>query len=185
VLVIALLATLLASHRLAGQATAPTHPPLTLTATQDPTSQAYVDLLRVYYVPLAQAYTPALTCVLNALALQTISDMVACRAPVQTEQAAAQALSAHLANATPPARWQMQHAALRAATQGLITWSTQELQAIEARSLALFAANYSSSIDVGAAFCDPINHINAGPPRVSPPLTMVQQFTNTGGVTCV
>jgi hypothetical protein len=184
VLVITLIATLLASHRLAGPATPLSQASPTPTATQDPVSQAYVDLLRAYYVPLARAYTPAFTCVQNALSSQSASDMATCRAPIQTEQAAAQALSAHLASAIPPPRWQTQHDTLKAATLGITTETTKQLQAIDARSLALLGDSYTSEIDVGAAFCDPIIQINAGLPRLSPPLTAMQQAINSGGVSC-
>jgi hypothetical protein len=178
VLVIALIATVLASHRMSGQGSP------TPTATPDPASQAYVDLLRAYYVPLAEAYTPALTCVQNALSSQNASDMAACQAPVQTEQAAAQSLSAHLASATPPPRWQRQHDTLTAATQGIITMTTNQLQAIEARSQALLLASFNSALDVGAVFCDPVAQINAGPPRLSPPLVAMVGTIDTAGAVC-
>jgi hypothetical protein len=182
VLVIALIATLLASHRLPGPATAPTK--ASPTATQDPLSQAYVDLLREYYVPLAEANTPALTCALNVLPSQSASDLAACQSPIQTEQAAAQVLSAHLASATPPPRWQTQHTTLTVATQGIVTWTTTQLQAIEAQNVARFVGNSSPVLDEGTAFCDPIAQINAGPPRVSPPLVAMMQAINAGGISC-
>jgi hypothetical protein len=185
VLVIALITTLLASHRLAGPVTSPTHASRTPTATPDPASQAYVDLLRAYYVPLAEAYTPATTCVQNALSSpQSASEMATCQGPVQTELAAAQALSTHLASATPPLRWQRQGNALKAATQGIIALATTQLQAIAARSQALLGDSYTAGVDVGAAFCDPIAQINAGPPRLSPPLLVLQNAINAGGISC-
>jgi putative zinc finger protein len=186
VLVIALLSALLAWHGGAGPAHTRTPTP---TATQDPISQAYVDMLRTYYVPLAEAYQPAFDCYENLIgplggnvgiltpsvvehAPSSVLD--ACRAPVQAELAAAQALSAHLASATPPARWQAQHAALQQSTQAIIRVASTELQGITTHDLAQYLSP-GNTLDEAALFCLPIGQINVGPPPLSPPLLTIEQ----------
>ncbi|HEV2239266.1 MAG TPA: hypothetical protein VGR57_21600 [Ktedonobacterales bacterium] len=185
VLVIALIGGLLAWHGGAGPAHMPTPTP-----TLDPQSQAYVTMLRTYYVPLADAYQPAFDCYENLIAplggnvpIMTpsvvehapSSVLDACRAPVQAELAAAQALNAHLASAAPPSRWQSQHAALRQSTQAIISFASKELQGITTHSVALYLSP-GNGIEEAVLFCTPIQQINAGPPRLSPQLPPPYQY---------
>jgi hypothetical protein len=139
-------------------------------AALDPASQAYVDLLRAYYVPLEAAYPPAFQCYLDVTGSQTAVDITICQAPIQAELAAAQALSIHLASATPPAQWQTVHATLRQDTQLIITVLTERLQAISANSLTQLLAASPPSGSKETVMCDPIARINEGLPALSPPL---------------
>jgi hypothetical protein len=106
-----------------GQVPAQTVSRLIPTAIKDPVSQIYVLMLRSYYVPLAHAPIAVRECCQGSLAASSLTaspSIAVCRSALQVELATSQALRAHLASATPQARWQTQHATLWQAVQAII-----------------------------------------------------------------
>lgn len=168
------LAVLLVSCGSAAAATTPTTTPtraVTPTATIEPAAQAYLSLLRTYYVPMATANADSRACYLSvraAITAQQSSQMATCKTPMSAELAAAQTLFIQLGKATPPARWQAQHAALLQAVPGVVALTTTQLKAIEANDVTGFLSTNHQAHDALLLFCDPIAQINAGPPPVSP-----------------
>jgi hypothetical protein len=177
VLIIALLGGLLVSRQHASSgAVAPT---------LDKTSQAYLDMLRTNYVPLAQANTTAQFCVgsvgLTVLAADRLGMMQTCRAPLASELLTAHHLSDQLAHAAPPAPWRALNAALRRGTERLIPVLVTQLAAIDAQNVAQFLGTEDPASAAIIAFQEPINQINAqihaGPPPAPAPLQqMVWDF---------
>jgi hypothetical protein len=176
VLVIALLGGLLVSRQHASSGAVAT--------TLDRTSQAYVDLLRAYYVPLAQANATAQFCVGstgNTLpAADRLGVMQTCRTPLTGELLAARNLSDQLAQATPPTRWREPHAALRRATEQLIPVLVTQLAAIDAQNVAQFLGTEDPASAAIVVFQEPINQINAqihaSPPPGPAPLLLMDWY---------
>lgn len=171
VLLIALLAALLGGRRgIVGPAAVPT-------PTLDAASQAYVSMLRRYYVPMVTATDPAQGCVGDVGYSQPAVRaqlMVTCRAPIETQLAAARTFSAQLAIANPPVRWRAQDAILKHATTNLIDVLTTQIAAIDARNLAQFLETADPGSQSLKLFFNPIDQINrdlhVGPPPLPYPL---------------
>jgi hypothetical protein len=143
------------------------------TPTLDPTAQAYVSMLRTYYVPTADANTASLNCFLavqQASVGQQAQAMADCRSPFAAQLADARTLLTQLAAATPPVRWQTQHVALQQAVHGLITLLTEQLAAVNAGDVTRLMGAKSLAITSLPLFCAPIAQLNAGPPPLAPPL---------------
>lgn len=159
----------------------------TPTPSADPATQAYVSLLRHYYVPMANANGSAKNCFIRVeqtLARLQAGQMAHCQTPMAAELTAAQTLRAQLAETAPPAQWQAQHAALKSAVQALINLTTEQVQAIDAGDVNRFL---NTGMPVAGAvmtqFCDPIAQIDAGPPPLTPILPQVDaQVCGGGGV---
>jgi hypothetical protein len=176
-LVIALLGGLLASRNVVGPGPASTPIPTTPMPTLDPESQAYVTLLRTYYLPVVTAEPPTFECYNLLVNTRKLADLLACRGPMAAQLAAAQTLRTQLATATPPPRWQSQHTALQQAVQGFIGVQTDMLAAIDAQDITRFFSYETRVIDVLSSFCPIVTQLNAGPPPLSPALSPVELNT--------
>jgi putative zinc finger protein len=176
VLVIALLATALFAHfRRPAQPAAP-HP----TPTLDAPTRAYVQLLRAYYVPLADANSPVITCLRIAANVERTAQaqqMATCRAPLLTELAAAQTFATQIATATPPIAWQSSDATLKQAAPRLVTLLSTQIADIDAGDIAALTVSQETGTHVLYLFLAPINQFNAtigaGPPPRTPPLPIL------------
>lgn len=170
VLVIALIGVLLAQQHLAGSAPV-VGPKPTPSPTLDATAQAYITLLRTYYVPMAYANPAARDCISaveSAHAAQQATLMATCRAPMAAQLALAQVLLAHLTKATPPARWRTQHLALLQAVQAIIALLTEQVSAIDAHDVTRFLNTIDLATAALALFCAPLDQLDLGPPQLSP-----------------
>jgi hypothetical protein len=156
-----------------------TKPAATPSPTVDAMTQAYVDLLHKYYVPFATAHDKDEACIITVYRASfanpardlLVRKMGACRDPLTASLAGAQVLQIQLAGATPPARWQTQHAALQKGAQGYSKFGAALLHDIDTNDVEDFLSAVDQiRKDVGTSFCDPVNQINAGPPPVIPPL---------------
>jgi hypothetical protein len=170
VLLIAILTTTLFAHF--RSPTQPVSPRPTPTPALDAQSQAYITLLRTYYLPFADADDVAANCwwQVKATAIADREHVLAtCRSPEAAELALAQTLHTQLAAAAPPARWQAPHSALQQAVDGMIALLTGLVAAIDAQDVSRYVDAQGLS---GAAnlFCAPIVQLNAGPPPLSPKL---------------
>ena len=174
------LAILLVGCGSASAAPTPTRT-VTPTATIEPAAQAYLSLLRTYYVPMATANFASRDCFLSVRATSTAQQLATCKTPVAAELAAGQTLVIQLGNVTPPARWQAQHTALRQAMPGVVALTTTQLKAIEANDVSGYLNTNHQAHDALLLFCDPITQINAGPPPVSPPLPVPDPLICNGG----
>jgi hypothetical protein len=170
VLVIAILAGALFAHFRAPTQPVTPHPTPTATPALDPQSQAYVTLLRTYYIPMADANDPAKVCWSAVIVSKQVQYMAPCRPPTAAMLALAQTLRTQLAAAAPPARWQTQHVALQQAVDGQIALLTEELAAIDAQDLTRFLNTQDLVLHTLGLFCTPIAQLNAGPPELSPKL---------------
>jgi hypothetical protein len=166
--VIAILAAaLFARFRSPTQPVTP-RPTPTATPALDPQSQAYVTLLRTYYLPVVSANHLVADCFTNAEGTRRLQDVIDCRSPVAEELARAQTARIQLATASPPARWQSQHTALLRAIDGLIALLTEQETAIDAQDVTRFLNTGALVIDRLQAFCPIVSQLNAGPPPLSP-----------------
>jgi hypothetical protein len=168
VLVIAILAATLFAHF--RSPTQPVTPRPTPTPALDAQSQAYVTLLRTYYLPFADADDVGVNCwgKVKAAAKSNQEQLMAtCRSPEAAELALGQTLHAQLAAAAPPTRWQAAHAALQQAVDGLRALVTEEVAAIDAQDVGRYLDVFTS---LESQFCAPIAQLNAGPPPLSPKL---------------
>jgi putative zinc finger protein len=166
VLVIAILAATLFAHFRAP--TQPVTPRPTATPALDSASQAYIDLLHTYYLPMANANDAVSSCFDTVYSSHSLQDLAACRSPVTNELATAQTLRSQLATATPPTRWQTQHVALQQAVQSAIAFLTEELAAIDTQDLTRYLNTQSLAYAAFGTFCEPIAQLNAGPPPLTP-----------------
>jgi hypothetical protein len=170
VLAIAVLAASLFAHFRAPTQPVTPHPTPTATPALDPQSQAYVTLLRTYYLPFADADDASVNCwgAVKAAAQANQEQLLAtCRSPEAAELALGQTLHTQLAAAAPPARWQAAHATLQQAVDGLLALATQSLAAIDAQDVSRYLDVFTS---IENQFCAPIAQLNAGPPPLSPKL---------------
>jgi hypothetical protein len=140
----------------------------TPTATLDATTQAYLAMLRTYFVPWARDWIaeryPPFDCgywFISLPATQQTQQLPACRPPLVTEIAAGKTLIAQLALARPPARGQAVHAALEQGMQAVKAYDAQRLHAIDAHRVSQYVSviRYGGP-EVGVLFCTPISAIN-------------------------
>ncbi len=152
--------------------TGATQPAATPTPTLDPATQPYLNVLRTYYVPIADATGQVLQClgpVNNAPAAQLAQMLQGCRPLFAAQLTAVLTARTQLA-AAPPARWQAQHTALKQAVQAFVDLITEQLAAIDAHDVARFKNAIPLAVQAASMFCAPIQQLNAGPPPLSPSL---------------
>jgi putative zinc finger protein len=135
--------------------------------TLDPQSQAYVSVLRNYYQPVFVATSLDTDCQNTygaAAPSRKLAALLNCRATAAAAVTSAQALSDHLASASPPARWQTADAALKQAAAATVAVYNQRVAAIDAHDTAQFDALGPQTASVLAQYCGPIAQINADLP---------------------
>jgi hypothetical protein len=151
------------------------------TAPLDATTQAYVGMLRAYYVPLVNANSPARACLRdtgNAQQAAQAQMMAGCRALFATELTCAQTFATQIAEGTAPASLQSADGMLRQAALKLATLLTRQVADVDAQDVAAFIASEDDASQVLYLFLAPIQQVNtdihAGPPPLTPPLPILQ-----------
>jgi hypothetical protein len=146
-------------------------PHVTPVPTLDAQSQAYVTLLRTYYLPVYSAGIPAAQCAMLVENTRKLADLLTCRPLFAAQLAAAQTLRTQLATASPPVRWQTQHTTLQQGLQEWIAFETDELAAIDAQDITRYFSVETRGGDGSDTLCQVITQLNAGPPPLSPQLS--------------
>jgi hypothetical protein len=152
-----------------------TTPAATPTLTLDPTTQAYVSVLRTYYVPFSKSGGQEIYWCEERYAVDSKSqrpqDMVTCQPMELSARDDAQAALTHLGATPPPARWQQADTELKQALQLMIPYYTARISAIDANSTTQFEAAYTDLANQPSPmFCDAIRQLNAPPSPFAPPL---------------
>jgi hypothetical protein len=167
VLLIALLAGAL--FRFHGAPSAGSKEVVIPTPTLDPTSEAYVSVLRTYYPPFIAAEEQEFEqCALPITHFSPPEVLAPCRPVELAAITAAQTLVDHLVATPPPARWQAQDAALKQALRAAIAYNTERIHDIDAKAVVPFYLTRTDGGAAGSLLCTTILQIDRGPPPLSP-----------------
>jgi hypothetical protein len=171
VLLVALLGGMLAWHQQSGSR--PHTPIATPTRILDPTSAAYVGVLRTYYPPFSLAEEQEYEqCALPITHMSPPQDLAPCRPVELAAISAAQTLLDHLAGTPAPVRWQAQDAALKQAVQAALAYNTKRVHYIDTKDVLQFYFTRDAGSAAGGLLCTTILQIDRGPPPLSPGLPL-------------
>ncbi|HEY7342274.1 MAG TPA: hypothetical protein VH591_15460 [Ktedonobacterales bacterium] len=149
----------------------PKAPAATPTATIEPVTQAYLTVLRQYYMPfLGDETLEKNRCGIPALfgSLAVVKSLMSFCGQFESKAlASAQTLLDHLKTVTPPTQWKTADEKLKQAIQVTITFHAKKLQAINTQNAAQYKEVNGTGPVMAGLYCDPIGQINAGLPLSS------------------
>jgi hypothetical protein len=157
-------------------------PTATPAPTLDPTTQAYVHVLRTDYLPFVDAEQQEYDRCDKVPASQPLAP---CRPLEVAASTAGQTLLAHLTTTPPPAGWQARDTALKQAVQEAVAYNLHRIQAIDANNTIQFQLTRSDGNAAASLLCTTILQIDNGPPPLSPSIVVPSYAMDPQGPGCL